>query len=193
MTAAKKLEIAAEVADVKARIRGARRARRVGRLNLRPDLVAEIEALELELADARAAKADSKAVTGRVGAKTPEAKTQERIEELRAEMASEWLDLTLEARPFAEWREFKSAHPPSDDDEYDRTVGVGFTSLVTEFLPRCVVDPSLDDEDWRGLLDLAAPADLRDLGGVVYNLHEAGSSVPLSRAASAATRRPAGG
>lgn len=174
------------VQSAKDRIRGARRPRRTGRLNLRGDLRAEADQIEQRLVDLRSAER----VEGpprRLGQKSEQLVLAERLKALHDEMGDSWLDLVLEAVPFADWREFKAANPPSEE-EYDRQVGVDFTALVSQILPRCVVEPELDAEDWRALLSTAAPGDLRDLGGKVYALHETGSGVPLSLTASAILR-----
>lgn len=180
------LMAAPAVLSAKDRIKGARKQRRSTRINLRGDLVAQIEQLEAELRDAMDAEQQQSRRLSDTSASTGLA---ERIEQLRTQMAHEWLDLTLEQRGWADWRQFKAANPPREDDDYDKLVGCNFDVLVQDFMPTCVIDPVLDAEDWAGLFERCAPADLRDLGAAVYNMHEAGLVVPKSRLSSAVRAR----
>ena len=110
-------------------------------------------------------------------------KAQE-IKAKQEEMADYWLDLTVEQKPFVEWRQWKTTHPARDGEPFDDSLGVNFDMLVTEFTPTCMVEPELDAEDWKGIFDKAAPGDLRDLGALVFRVHEARMDVPLVPTAS---------
>jgi hypothetical protein len=173
--------------SVKDRIKGAKRARRTHRINLRGDLVAEIERLNDELVDAQDRERSD--TSKRLAQQSPSLAIAKRIEKLRAEMADDWLELTLEAQTFADWQEFKNGHPAREDNDYDKIVGLDFDALANDFMPRCVVEPELDEEDWDGLWDKCAPADLRDMAAVAFSLHEQTLDVPKSRLASALTAR----
>lgn len=173
--------------SVKERIKGAQRQRRSTRINLRGDLVAEIERLDTELREVQDAERNAQA-SKRLGGHSEATVIADRIESLRAEMSEHWLELVLEAKPFNEWRAFKAANPAREDNDYDGLVGVNFDVLVFEFMPRCVIEPELDKEDWEGLFDKVAPADLRDVGAVAFSLHEQGLDVPKSLRASAIKR-----
>jgi hypothetical protein len=178
--------------SVKDRIKGARRQRRSFRINLRGDLVAEVERLEAELEDAVEADRAPNANRRLGQKKSPLVSLAEKIDAIRDAMGAEWLELELEARPWAEWRDFKNANPARDESHVlDQNAGLNFDALTEEFTPRCVVSPALDDEDWQGLFDKCAPGDLRNLAGVVFSLHEAGLDVPKSPTASAVRTRNA--
>jgi hypothetical protein len=174
--------------SVKDRIKGAQRPRRTARVNLRGDLRAELESLDRRLADLRSQESP-KGAPQRLGEETEQLLVANKIKAVETEMAKHWLELTLEALPWDEWRSFKASAPPRDGDEYDVAVGLNFDELVRRVVPQCVVEPELDGEDWDLLFKNCAPADLRDVGGVAYALHESGSSVPLSQAASGVIRR----
>lgn len=175
----------------KDRIKGAQRQRKFARINLRGDLVAEIESLEQQLETLR----DSDRVAGsplRMTDIPEQTILAERIEGLREQMGEEWLDLTLEQQSWHDWRAFKTANPPREGDDYDQLVGVQFDALVEEFMPKCVVDPKLDAEDWEGIFQKVSPASIRDLGGVAFSLHEITLDVPKSLVASVVMRRSEG-
>ncbi len=180
--------------SVKDRIKGAKRERRVHKINLRGDLVAEIERLEDELEQiqeqSRNRIASGSARLHQAPADETEAREKaQRILDLRQEMEGDWLELTLEHQGFDAWQQFKLTHPATEDSEQDKVTGLDFTALVREFMPKCVVEPVLDDEDWAGLFATCAPGDLRDLGGIAYGLHERSLDVPLSRLAFATIAR----
>lgn len=174
--------------NAKELIKAAQRRRKATRINLRGDLRAEVEALEIDLRDLQQEKEEGTRSNARLTDVSPALELANRIQGLREQMIDSWLDLVLETQPWADWRTFKTANPAREGDEYDQVVGVNFDVLVTEFMPKCVVEPPLDAEDWEGIFSKASPGDLRDLGGVVYDLHETGSQVPKSRLASAVTR-----
>lgn len=176
--------------SVKDRIKGAKPQRRSARINLRGDLVAEIEQLVTELRDVMDNERET-ASTRRLASKSPTKALADKIDAKRKEMADEWLDLELEQRSWAVWREFKNANPPRDDNEYDQMVKVNFDALAGTFLPTCVVEPELDKEDWDGIFTKCAPADIRDLAALAFSLHEQGLQIPKSPLASAVRSRNA--
>ncbi len=180
--------------SVKDRIKGAKRERRVYKINLRGDLVAEIERLEGDLDKQQ--DEDRRTGATRAGMLVPvkpdytEAGVlARRILALREEMNDSWLELTLEHQGWDRWQEFRLTHPAREDAETDKVAGFNFDALVREFMPTCVVEPELDGEDWEQLFAVCAPGDLRDLGGVAFAMHERGLDVPLSRAAFATIAR----
>ena len=171
----------------KALIKGAARQRRKVRINLAGHLMAELETLEEELAELQIAedqRPDGAKSRGRLGAKSKLVEKAEQIKAKQDEMAEFWLDLVIEQKSFVEWRQFKADNPPRDNDPLDDSLGVNFDKLVTDFTPSCVVEPEMDQEDWEGLFDKAAPGDLRDMGAAVFRMHEARLDIPLSRSAS---------
>ena len=172
-------------------IKGAQRQQRSTRINLRGDLRAQIEVLEMELEDERGKESEGPRSNARLTDVSPTLAIANRIKALEEEMANNWLDLTLEAKSTKEWRAFKAANPPRENVDEDGIVSMNFDNLTFDFMPKCVVEPELDAEDWEGLFDKVAPADLRELGGMAYALHERVSDIPKSRLASVIRARSA--
>jgi len=179
-----------EPLSVKDRIKQAHRPRRPHKINLRGDLVAKHEIANNELTDLLN-REEASTAQPRLGGVTTTASMEKaaQVKAIEAEMADWWLELVLEARPWHEWAEFKSANPPRDDDQIDRTAGVNFDALIQNFMPRCVVEPALDDEDWENIFARCAPGDLRDLGGTAFGLHERSLDIPKSPMASVVMAR----
>lgn len=180
--------------SVKDRIKGAKRERRTYKINLRGDLVAEIEQREdrlekLQEENRNKIASGSARLGGPAADDTEAGRLAQEILDLRNEMAGDWLELVLEHQGFDKWRDFKLNHPPREEVEEDKVTNLNYDALVRDFMPGCVVEPSLDDEDWEGLFRSCNPGDLRDLGGVAYGLHERTLDVPLSRLAYATIAR----
>ena len=175
-------------------IKGASRQRRRVQLNLAGHLVEELDVLENELSELQIeedSKPDS-AKHQRLTDTSPVVAKAREIAAKQAEMSDFWLDLVLEQQPFIAWRQWCEAHPPRKPDVngdggdplgLDADVGFNFDDLITDFLPVCVTEPTLDAEDWAGIFDKAAPGDLRDLGYAVARLHNGRLNIPLSRSA----------
>lgn len=179
--------------SIKERIKGARRQRRSHRINLRGDMVVEIERLEAKLEKHQQSQQNRVAAgAARLGGQSLDTAESERIaaqiQTLREEMDDQWIEFVFEARPYADWKDFANAHPPKDDDESDKVAGLDWDVLVSEYMPTCVVEPELDAEDWGNLFSNCSPADLRDMAGTVYAIHQRSTDVPFSRAASAVLR-----
>lgn len=185
-------ETADPLKRVRERVRGAQRPRRTARVNLRADLVAEIQRLDAQLVRLRDVDRAQGAPL-RVGQKSENVEVAEQIDRLQSQMQDSWMELTLEARDWDEWRRFKAAHPPREHDDYDQRTGVNFDEIVSDFARQCVVqvdgeDVTLDKQIWSDMLERLAPGDVRDVAGVAYALHEVSSEVPFSRAASVVMR-----
>lgn len=175
------------ITNVKDKLKKAKPQRRSFRMNLRGDVVVQIEELEAELSDIRDRERESSAQQRLGGPDTRDSTAlARRIKDLEAEMDDGWLDLVLEARSWAEWRDFKLQNPAVEDDKQDENVDFHFSALVEgDLLKACVVEPELDAEDWDTIFRACSPADLSNLGLQVFVLHERVLNIPKSLRASA--------
>lgn len=174
---------------------------------LRGDLVAEWEAAERDLERAQKQPGDSKEGTGVGG-------LLDRIEALQAEMSEHSDEYRLRALPRHKFRKLVVAHPPRTDENdevrrEDLQIGVNRETFFPALIKASVIEPDLDDEDWRVLLGDtdAAIAELEAAGkqdeiqdglltdrqcqqleDVAWFLNRAEVDVPFSRAASLARR-----
>lgn len=177
------------ILSAKDKLKKAKPQRRGFRMNLRGDVVVQIEQLESELDDARQREIEKRETGGkeRLYPETRESTAlAQRIKDLEAEMEDGWLDFVLEARPWSEWRDFKLANPPQENDEQDKAVDFHFSALVeSDLLKSCVVEPELDAEDWETIFRVCSPADIRNLGLQAFIMHERVLDIPKSLRASA--------
>lgn len=171
-------------------------ARATIQINTAVRLVEEHSRLNLELerilATEPATSAPQRAGTRVQGASEAVlAKTAE-VEACEAAMEGSWIDVTLQAKPFNVWRDFKEANPPSDlADDQEFRVNLG--AVVTGFLPGCWVEPVMDEASWeRALAGGIWPGDLLVLAKIISRLHERNFTIPKSRL-TLAIRRMSGG
>jgi len=190
------------------RLKGAKLPERSVPVCLRGDLVAEWEQAERDLERAQKQPDHSKEGVG-VGALV------ERIEALQAEMSEHTEKFRLRALPRHKFRKLVIAHPPrKDGDEEirreDNQLGLNRETFFPELIKASVVEPELDEDDWRELLgdtdevraelEAGGRADeiregvltdrqFGNLEDVAWFLNRAdGIDVPFSRAASLARR-----
>ncbi len=152
------------VASIKQLLQQAKLPETTVRICLRGDLQAQFEQAERELAEAQRQGGDSLAGNG-------ERVIAERIEALRREMVHFTAVFRLRAMPQPAWKRLCAAHPPRKNedgsvDERDKLVGINVESFFEAVIRGCVVEPALDDEDWRILLgDTEAERDRRLAAG----------------------------
>lgn len=190
------------------RLKGAKLPERSVPVCLRGDLVAEWEAAERDLDRAQKQPNSSKEGVG-VGALV------ERIEALQAEMSEHTEDFRLRALPRHKFRKLVIAHPPRKDESgeinrEDSQLGVDRVTFFPELIKASVVQPELDEDDWRTLLGdtdeviaqleadgkedeiragVLTDRQFGNLEDVAWFLNRAdGIDVPFSRAASLARR-----
>jgi hypothetical protein len=150
--------------DFKAIIRGAKLPETTVPVCLHADLVAEFEQASRELAEAQRSPLDSLAGTGMQ-------EIAQRIENLRTKMGEHTIDFRLRGMPRSRWKAFIADHPPRKDesgavDERDKYIGVNTNTFGMALVRLSVVDPDLDDEDWRILLgDTEAERARREAAG----------------------------
>ena len=168
---------------------------------LRGDLQAQFEQAERDLAEAQRRPVDSLAGTGTRA-------IAERIEALREQMQEHTVDFRLRALHRHAWKALRDKHPPrrKDDgslDERDAFVGANLDTLFEELIRVSLVEPELDDDDWRTLLGDSDEERRRceaeglpveegtltdrqwnQLADAAWTLNRGEVSVPFSRAAS---------
>ena len=167
--------------SVKDRLKAAKLPERSLQVCLRGDLQAEFDDLERQLREAR----ETPATTGkRLGSKPDAMAIVEKQAVLRDQMADEMLDLRVRALPRSEWVELVRANPPKPGDDGDEAMGVNLEGLMPVAIPRCVVEPELDDEDWKMLNDHLSSGDYDRLMTTVWDVNRSGVDIPKSRLAS---------
>lgn len=191
---------------------GARAAERTVPVCLRADLVAELESLERQAEELRAARTTaSKEAAG-------PAAVVERIRELQAVMREDTETFRLRALSPRRYRALREAHPPRRDDDGeinrgDQTLGFNRDTMLPELARLCIVSPELTDEQWRELVGDSETEAARltaegkaadivdalltfrqwvDLMNAAYELNEGEINVPFSPAALLMSRDTAG-
>jgi hypothetical protein len=153
---------------------------------LRGDLVADINALERELAAEVAEQTTNK----RLGSKSKAKELADAIEGKRAEMAESTLDMRLRALTAGRWRELVRKYPPTKDDQTG--LGVDLLPFMGEAIPASVVEPAdMDEDDWQTFNDNVPPSEINRLMNLVWELNTQGVDIPKSRLASVVNRRNA--
>ncbi len=162
-------------------------------INTRADLVEEHSRLEEELRAALSEPATDKPKRMSSSAAEPAHITDlaRQIEALEEEMDDSWVTFVLQPRPKAEWRKFRTEHPATEAD--DTYAGVDTEAVLHEFVPKCVIEPKLSDDDWQRALDDDAPGiwpgDQERLKMVVFGFYMATfDAVPKSPLLSAVTQ-----
>lgn len=115
---------------------------------LHADLVAEHEAADRELKQERDRPSKKLDDGGRAR------ELSERLTALEAEMAEHTIEFRLRAMPRPKWKAFIAQYPPrkAEDgtvDERDQFIGVNVDAFFDPLIRASVIDPELDDEDWR--------------------------------------------
>lgn len=171
--------------SLKDRLKAAKLPERSLQVCLRGDLQAEFDELERQL---HAARADTgPAGRRRVGEKSDALAIVEKQNAIREQMAAEMLDIRVRALPRAEWAALIRKYPPQDDHAGDKAMGVNLEGLMAEAIPACVVDPTLDDDDWAALDAVLSSADYDRILSAVWDVNRSGVDVPKSRLASLVT------
>lgn len=170
---------------IKAEIKAAKLPQRSVEVCLRGDLVAEFEGLQREL-ERLGERPKQPMLVGDVEAQ----RVAKRIEAVRAQMREHSVALTVQSMPRRAWTEFVASHEPRKDVDADKALGFNTTTLYEALVRESVVDPVLDDEDWRRLLDeVLTDAQFESLAQAAWDLNRKDVSVPFSWAASAVLDR----
>lgn len=158
---------------------------------VRGDLLADIDTLTEEL---QAELADAKA-NGRLAGRnksTPRAQElTEAIEAKRVEMTEHTITFRLRALKPSVWRALVAKHPPAKNSG----MVVDLLGFMGDAIPASTVEPELDAEDWKALLEeeRLPVAEVGKLIDAVWDLNYSAVDVPKSRMPSAATRTSSAG
>jgi hypothetical protein len=178
------------VSAYKNRLKEARRPERAVPICLRGDLLADWQAAEEELKRAQGGRGDSLEDGGI-------AELAERVRALEAEMLEHSDQFRLRAMPRYKFRALVAAHPPRTGDDgtnrEDAQLGVNRDTFFPDLIRASIVEPVLDDEDWKTLLGdpddpddegLLTDRQFGDLEDAAWFLNRGEVDIPFSRAAS---------
>lgn len=175
-----------KLADPLAVIRGGELPKRVAPVCFATGLVQQYEALQQELLDEARQSADSLG-GGR------KAEIRAALLELEDAMRERTVELTLQAIPRPRFKELKRKHPPRKDEDgkpnaRDARFGVNEETFFDSLLRESIVDPPLDDETFRLMVDeKLSEAQFDRLTTIAWNLNEDRIDLPFSYAASRKT------
>lgn len=179
-------------------------------LCLAPKLAGEVQELldELQAAMIREAaqtKGDeSAAPPKRMGERLRSAEIRERLAEVQAEAEEHTGTLTLQGFTEGQWRIWCDEHPAREDNKRDDEIAHGYCNaddLVDELWRWAhswngepMKPPSFDSEgkmtdlgDWSIIRENAAPAEIKQLAGLVVAIHENAVNLPKLLSSSLAT------
>jgi hypothetical protein len=133
--------------DINEALAGARLPEKLVPICLRGDLQADFEALEKQLDLAMRGRGDS------LAAGTSVNQLAEQLEALRAEMEAQTVVFRMRAVTRRRWTDLTASHPPRDDNNTDRVMGVNESTFSSALIEACTVDPVLTHEQWETLFD----------------------------------------
>lgn len=145
---------------------------------LRGDLVAQVEDLERDLRDLRT---NTQTLADRGKAR----QLAEQIEQVRAEMQNSSVVFRLRGLNRKQWADLLAAHPPRRNDETDKALGYNTETFFPALIRTCLVEPSVDDEQWERLDALLSSAQFDALVDAALAVSRRKVDVPFSFAASA--------
>jgi hypothetical protein len=181
------------MSNYRERLKQARLPERTVDVCLRGDLLAEWEALDRRL---RRQTEDTDSMEG-----PDNSALIERVRELEAEMSEHTDTFRLRAMPKFKFRKLVADHPPRLDEaenpvREDAVLGVNRDTMLPALIRASVVEPELDEEDWKALLDedegILTDRQFGDLADTAWFLNRGEVDVPFSHAASLARRTSAG-
>lgn len=151
---------------------------------LRGDLAADFEQAERDLEQAQKAAGESLAGGG-------VSEIVDRLDALADQMREHTYDFRLRAMSRPDFRALVAAHPPRRDPETnepherDKYVGVDTDAFYDALIRASVVDPELDEAEWKDLLEEKLTDSQFDaLSSAAWFLNRGDIDVPFSRAAS---------
>lgn len=175
--------------DIKAILAQAKPAERIVSVCLRGDLYGEVERLDRQL---RLLDVDVDRLVG-----NPEAVAlARRIEELRALMEANTVELVLRALPRrpheddkrTDIRTLEAMHPPREGNKLDQTNGVNVDEFTEALLKASTVSPELDDADWSTLLARINDGQYEQLAAAAWAVNKGDVNIPFSFASSKTLR-----
>lgn len=144
-------------------------------------LVGQVEALDLELVEAR-----KNAQT--LGAQGDVRKLAERIQSLREQMESLTEVFRLRGLSRPENVKLKADHPPRQGNKVDEQLGFNEETYYPALIHACLVEPAMTVEEWTELQDELAEGEFTKLGVAAWQATTGAVSIPFSLAASAVLR-----
>jgi hypothetical protein len=145
---------------------------------LRGDLVAEVEDLERELRDVRTS-IETMADRGRAR------QLAEQIEKAREAMRQASVVFRFRGLNRRAWSALVVGNPPRKDVEGDRALGYNPEMFFPALIRACLIEPSLDDEQWEQLDALLSSAQYDALVDASLAVSRRKVDVPFSFASSA--------
>lgn len=170
--------------DIKAILKQAKRPSTTVEVCLRGDLAAEYEQHERDLA--KLPKAG-----GKLSGDPERARITAELDRLRSEMAEGTVTFTVRALPPADFQQLVDAHPPrrrgEEADQGDADSGFDRSALYRPLIQACVVEPTLDAEDWELLFTEAlTQGQFLNLGLAALRVNAGGVDIPFSPSGSGA-------
>lgn len=163
--------------DVKALLATARRPERSVDICVRADLQDRYAELERKIMDLEAKTGAS--LAGNAEARS----TAEAQAELRDKMLDASVRFTLRGLSRREWTDLVAQYPPREGNEADKAMGFNIDDFVEALIRASIVEPALDDDDWRTLLeDVLTEATYEVLTNAAWSVNKRDVSVPFSRA-----------
>lgn len=185
-------------------IAAARRPERTYDVCLRGDLQATWEALDRQLGEATRSGAGSLEGDARI-------EIAQQMDQVREQMQGAVITLTLRALPRPDYRDLEAKHPPrkptdakqlarakADGDDSalaaaeqadafaarDKQAGFNTDTFYTALMRACLVDPELDEVDWKGLDEAMTDRQFDELANLALVLNRGEVGVPFSPTAS---------
>lgn len=175
--------VKAKPLDLKAKLAAAKRPQRVVPINLRGDLIAEVQELNEELGDLQRETAGDR----RLAEHPRAAEIVARIDAIKAEAEESELELRLQAVPGERWRRALTDNPPAEIEK-DEGYIANTNDVAKDLFPESIISPDLDDEDIASLLDVLADAQWQMIVNTIWHLNSGDNKIPFSSLASQARR-----
>jgi hypothetical protein len=122
----------------------------------------------------------------------------EQLRALEQEMAAATVVFTLRALPHKKWAELEEAHPPRQDDDEDKGIGVNAATFFDAALPLSIVGVARKSDgepiefdaatDWTPLAEEISNAQYNTFALSLLQVNRGVTGAPFSSAASLATR-----
>lgn len=163
--------------DVKKLIAQAKRPELSVTVNLRGDLIAQIQQLEQELLEMQQRSMQ------RLADHPDAVKIAHQIHNLEEQADESKVTLRFIALPGPEWRKALAKHPPSAEQKQGGYIADS-NAVVEDVLLESLVDPDLDQADVDALLGVLTEGQWQEIVGTIFNLNGGDNTVPFSRIAS---------
>lgn len=147
---------------------------------LDPATYAEWEAAEQELVQA-------KQRTTYVNGDPAVPALAQKVADLESEMADSTVSFRFRALSRRDWADLVAKHPPQQDNPVDKMFGYAVEEALYQAAKLCLVDPELDEDDWRALDDNLSAGQWELVKNTVLAVNAGKVEVPFSRVASRLT------